>query len=381
MLLQGVLPIGVWLKPKYNTRTNSATGTFDGTAAPRYVADMNHIVLTRRIPDAGLRLLTHDGAHITVVQPDPEAPVDRAALLRAARDADVLLTLLTEQIDAALLDANPRLRGIAQFAVGFNNIDVAAATTLGIPVTNTPGVLTETTADLTWALLLAVARRIPEAHAYMTAGRYQVWGPELLLGADVGRGADGRQRTLGIIGFGRIGQAVARRARGFDMRILAFDPHARDAVAQYHDVEWAELDDLLIQSDFVTLHALLSNETWHLIGERELRMMKATAYLINVARGEMIHEAALVRALQERWIAGAALDVYEHEPAMAAGLADCENAVLVPHIGSATTDTRNMMATMAATNAIAHLRGERAPNAVNPEVYDSPTYHARLRHD
>ena len=338
---------------------------------------MNRIVLTRRIPDAGLRLLREAGAAITVVETDYEATVDPGALLRAAADADVLLTLLTERIDDDVLAASPTLRGVAQFAVGYNNIDVRAATARGIPVTNTPGVLTETTADLTWALLLSVARRIPEAHAYMTAGRYQIWGPELLLGSDVGRGADGAQRTLGIIGFGRIGQAVARRATGFDMRILAYDPHARAAIDRAAHVEWSELDGLLAQSDFVTLHALLNEQTRHLIGERQLQRMKPTAYLINVARGEMIDEAALVRALQARRIAGAALDVFEREPAMAEGLAQCDNAVLVPHIGSATIGTRDRMATMAATNALAHLRGERAPNVVNPEVYDSAAYRAR----
>jgi glyoxylate reductase len=338
---------------------------------------MNRIVLTRRIPDAGLRLLRDAGAAITIVEPDYEATVDRAALLRAAADADVLLTLLTERIDDDVLAASPTLRGVAQFAVGYNNIDVHAATARGIPVTNTPGVLTETTADLTWALLLSVARRIPEAHAYMTAGRYNIWGPELLLGSDVGRGADGAQRTLGIIGFGRIGQAVARRAVGFDMRILAYDPYARAEIDRDAHVEWCELDDLVAQSDFITLHALLNEQTRHLIGERQLQRMKPTAYLINVARGEMVDEAALVRALQARRIAGAALDVFEREPAMAEGLAQCDNAVLVPHIGSATIGTRDRMATMAATNAIAHLRGERAPNVVNPDVYDSAAYRGR----
>ncbi|HUF51749.1 MAG TPA: NAD(P)-dependent oxidoreductase, partial [Longimicrobiales bacterium] len=257
------------------------------------------------------------------------------------------------------------------------NIDVAAATRRGIPVTNTPGVLTETTADLTWALLLAAARRIPEAHRYMTAGRYRLWGPELLLGTDVGTGADGAARTLGIIGYGRIGQAVARRARGFDMRILAFDPFARDTITNDSLVDWADFDTLLQLSDVVTLHALLTEQTHHMIGDRELHLMKRTAYLINVARGEMIDEAALVRALRERRIAGAALDVYEHEPAMADGLAGCDNAVLVPHIGSATTGTRNRMATMAAVNALAHLRRERAPHIVNADVYDTDAYRAR----
>jgi glyoxylate reductase len=335
-------------------------------------------VVTRPIPAAGLDLLTAAGITPYVLQPDPDADVDRAGLIRAAGSADVLLTLLTERVDAEVLRQGAALRGVANMAVGYNNIDVAAATELGIPVSNTPGVLTETTADLTWALLLAAARRIPEAHAYMTAGRYRIWGPELLLGADVGRGADGERRTLGIIGFGRIGQAVARRARGFDMRILAYTPRSRDAIDAFDDVAYADLDVVLAESDFVTLHASFSEETRHLIDERALRMMKPTAYLINVARGEMVDERVLVRALNEGWIAGAALDVFEREPAMADGLAACANAVLVPHIGSATTGTRARMATMAAANALAHLRGERAPNVVNPAVYETAAYRRRL---
>ncbi|MBR9990570.1 MAG: D-glycerate dehydrogenase [Gemmatimonadetes bacterium] len=336
------------------------------------------IVVTRRIPDPGLRILRDSGASVLILQNNPRAPVDRAALMSAVADADVLVALLTERIDDALLARAKRLRGVANFAVGYNNIDVDAATRLGIPVANTPGVLTETTADLTWALLLAIARRIPEAHNYMVRGEYQMWGPELFLGEDVGRGPDGEHRTLGIIGFGRIGQAVARRARGFDMRVVAFDPNMRDAIAASHDAEWSEFDDLLRQSDFVSLHALLTDETRHLIGERELRLMKQRAYLINVARGEMIDERVLVRALQEDWIAGAALDVYEREPAMAQGLAECRNAVFVPHIGSATHSTRNRMATMAATNAVAHLNVQQAPNPVNHAVYDSAAYRERI---
>jgi glyoxylate reductase len=335
------------------------------------------IAVTRPIPEAGLRLLREAGAAVRLVQPEPDEPVDRTALLRAVADCDVLLSLLTERVDAELLEANPTLRGVANYAVGFNNVDVAAATRLGIPITNTPGVLTEATADLAWALLLAAARRIPEAHEYMTAGRFRTWGPELLLGADVGTGADGVPRTLGIIGFGRIGQAVARRGRGFSMRILACDPHARDAIEAFDGVAYAELDELLAASDFVTLHALLTDETRHMIDERALRLMKDNAFLINVARGEMVDEQALVRGLTEGWIAGAALDVFEHEPAMAEGLAACRNAVLVPHIGSATTGTRDRMAVIAATNALAHLRVEHAPDAVNPEVYGTPAYRER----
>jgi glyoxylate reductase len=337
------------------------------------------ILVTRPIPEAGLRLLREAGAEVIVLQQDPEAPVDRQRLLDAVADADVLLSLLTERVDAELLGAAPRLRGVANYAVGYNNVDVAAATALGVPVTNTPGVLTETTADLTWALLLAAARRIPEAHDYMTAGRYRIWGPQLLLGRDVGPGADGDRRTLGIIGFGRIGQAVARRARGFDMRVLAYDPHARDTIDGWDGAEYATVDEILAGSDFVTLHALLTDETRHIIDERALRMMKPTAILVNVARGEMVDEAALVRALHEGWIAGAALDVFEDEPAMAPGLAECRNAVVVPHVGSATIGTRDRMATMAAGNALAHLRLEHAPDVVNPDVYATREWQQRSR--
>jgi glyoxylate reductase len=324
-------------------------------------------------------LLRAAGADVVLLQPDPDAPVDRAALLDEVAAADVLLALLTERIDADVLRRGERLRGIANFAVGYNNIDVAEATRLGIPVSNTPGVLTEATADLTWALLLAVARRVPEADTYTRAGRFRIWGPELLLGSDVGPGADGVRRTLGIIGFGRIGEAVARRARGFDMEVLAYSPHSRSRIVASADAHWAELDEVIERSDFLTLHAALTPDTRHLIGEAELRRMKATSYLVNVARGEIVDERALVRALREGWIAGAALDVYEHEPEMAAGLADCASTVLVPHIGSATHGTRDRMATMAATNAIAHLNGTAAPDAVNPDAYESAAWQRRVQ--
>jgi len=299
-------------------------------------------------------------------------------MLEGIRWCDVLLSLLTEPVDRALLAANPALRGVANYAVGFNNIDVAAATALGLPVSNTPDVLTDSTADLTWALLLAAARRIPEAQKYMKAGRYKLWGPNLLLGADVSPGGTGRRKVLGVIGFGRIGAAVAKRAVGFDMDVIAYDPHARQQIEASGIARWAELDDLLAESDFISLHPLLTKETHHLINEAALKRMKPTAILVNVSRGPVVDEAALVRALRERWIAGAALDVFENEPAMADGLAECENAVIVPHIASATVGTRDKMATMAAENALAHLRGERAPNVVNPVVYSSGEYRARL---
>jgi glyoxylate reductase len=308
---------------------------------------------------------------------DDECGVERAALLEGVREADVLLSLLTEQVDQEVLAANPGLRGVANYAVGFDNVDLPTATGLGVPVTNTPGVLTDTTADFTWALLLSVARRIPEAHAHTTAGRYRIWGPNLLLGADVSPGGSGRRKVLGIVGFGRIGQAVARRAVGFDMEVLAYDPFSREEVESSDLATWADLDELLERSDFVTLHPALSPETHHLIGEPQLKAMKDTAYLINAARGPMVDETVLVRALGEGWIAGAALDVYECEPALCPGLAELPNVVLAPHTASASRDTRDRMAMMAATDALHHLRGERALHPVNPEVYETEAYRQR----
>ncbi len=336
------------------------------------------VFVSRLIPQAGLELLKAGGARVLVGQEDEERPVSREALLAGVDGCDVLVPLLTEAVDRQLLSRNPSLLGVAQMAVGYNNIDVGAATELGIPVSNTPGVLTETTADLTWALLMAVARRIPQAHVYQAAGRYRLWGPNLLLGADVGVGATGRRKVLGIVGYGRIGRAVAKRATGFDMEILAFDPAlSREAIEADGVARAVDLPALLAASDFVTLHTPLVAETHHLIGEPELRAMRRSAYLVNTSRGEVVDERALVVALREGWIAGAGLDVYEAEPAMAPGLAELDNVVLLPHIGSATRETRGRMATIAAENALCHLRGERAPNVVNPEVYDGEPYRRR----
>ena len=335
------------------------------------------IFVTRRIRDAGLDLLSEAGVELRVWPGAEDACPNREEVLEGARWADVVLSVLTEKIDREVMEANPKLLGIANFAVGFDNIDVPVATELGIPASNTPGVLTDTTADLTWALLLSAARNIAIGDVYMRGGTYKAWGPNMLLGEDVSAGGDGRQKVLGILGFGRIGQAVARRALGFDMRVLAFDPFAREAIEADDQAEWADLDDLLRESDFVSVHTLLSDETRHLIGERELSLMKPTAYLINAARGPIVDEEALVRALRKKAIAGAGLDVYEREPAMAEGLAELENTILLPHLGSATRGTRNLMATKAATNALAMLKGERAPNCLNPEVYDGEAYRKR----
>lgn len=335
------------------------------------------VFVTRQIPASGMEILRAAGVTITVGQTREDAGLTREELVEGVRSCDVLVSLLTEPLDREVLAANEHLAGVAQMAVGFNNIDVDAATELGLPVTNTPGVLTETTADCAWALLLASARRVPQAHNYMVEGSYKLWGPNLFLGEDIGPGGSGRRKTLGVVGYGRIGQAVAKRALGFDMDVLAFDPYNREGVERSDYATWADFDELLERSDFVSLHVLLTDETHHLIGETELRKMKPTAHLINAARGPVVDESALVRSLHEGWIGGAGLDVYEDEPAMAEGLADCPTAVLLPHVASASGDTRGLMSSMAATNAVAHLRGERAPNVLNPDVYESEAYGRR----
>jgi glyoxylate reductase len=251
-------------------------------------------------------------------------------------------------------------------AVGFNNVDVATATRLGILVTNTPGVLTEATADLTWTLILGVARRVAEGDAEMRAGRFPGWGPLYMLGGDV-TGA-----TLGLIGPGRIACAVAERAKGFHMRLLY---HGRRPSPELDALggRLVSLDELLAESDYVSLHVPLNNETHHLIDARALGKMKRSAFLINSSRGPVVDEGALVAALKAGQIAGAGLDVYEREPAMAQGLAECPNTVLLPHLGSATHATRAAMSRIAAENVVAVLKGQRPPNLVNPEAWPPHT--------
>ena len=324
-----------------------------------------------------MEILESEGVSVEVGQEREDAGVPREKLLKETRRSRVLLSLLTEAVDREVLGENPRLQGVANMAVGFDNVDVAAATELGIPVSNTPGVLTDTTADFTWALLLAVARRVTEGDRYARDGRFRLWGPNLLVGGDVSPGGSGRRKVLGIVGFGRIGSAVARRARGFDMDVRVHTRGGRERLGDAQGVRWAEWEELLEESDFISLHLPLTPETRHLVGEPELRRMKETACLVNTARGPVVDEAALVRALREGWIGGAGLDVYEAEPELAPGLAKLDNVVLAPHIASASRDTRDRMATMAATNALHHLRGEPAPNPVNPEVYETEAWHHR----
>ena len=336
------------------------------------------VFVTRQIPEAGLDLLRKEVEVEVWPGPEDEVPT-REEILRGVQQADVLLSLLTETIDRAVMEANPRLLGVANMAVGYNNIDVKTATELGIAITYTPGVLTDTTADLAWALIMAVARNIVPGHQYVKEGRFKIWGPKLFLGMDVSLGGSGKTKTLGIIGFGRIGKAVWKRSRGFDMRVIAYDTFQKEVIDQTEGVEYRDLPDLLKESDFVTLHTSLSDETFHLIGEKELSLMKSTAFLINTSRGPVIDEKALMKALKEKRIAGAGLDVYENEPELAPGLMECENVVLLPHLGSASRETRDKMATIAATNALALLKKEKAPNTVNPEVYGTDAYLCRIK--
>jgi glyoxylate reductase len=335
------------------------------------------VFVTRLIPEAGLSLLRKEAEVDVWPGPEDETPL-KGEIIQGVKKADVLLSLLTEEIDRAIMEANPKLLGIANHAVGYNNIDVKTATQLGLPVTNTPGVLTDTTADLAWTLIMAVARNIIQGHQYIKEGRFKIWGPKLLLGMDVSPGGSGKPKTLGIIGFGRIGQAVFKRSEGFDIRVLAYDPFQKETIEKTEGIEYRELPSLLQESDFITLHSSLSEKTHHLIGEREFSLMKSTAYLINTSRGPVIDEKALVKALQEKRIGGAGLDVYEDEPKLAPGLMECENVVLLPHLGSASRETRDKIATMAATNALYLLKKEKAPNTINTEVYDTDAYRRRI---
>lgn len=309
--------------------------------------------VTFPLPAEALRLLRRTARVATY---DGPQPIPRATLLAGVRAADGLLCLLTERIDAELLDAAPRLRGVANYAVGYNNVDLAAAAARGVVVTNTPDVLTETTADLAFGLMLATARRLVEGDTLVRRGRWDGWKPDQLLGHDV-HGA-----TLGIVGLGRIGAAVARRARGFGMTILYWN--RRRLRRPPAGARYAALPRLLTASDFVSIHVPLTTETRHLIGAAELARMKRSAIIVNTSRGPVIDEAALTRALATRRIAGAGLDVFEREPHVPAALRRLPNVVLAPHVGSATTATRAAMAVLAARNLVAVLAGREPPNRV-----------------
>ncbi|KAA3662899.1 MAG: D-glycerate dehydrogenase [Chloroflexi bacterium] len=309
-----------------------------------------------------MELFRQEGVHVAYHESD--LPMEVEELKTAVFDADGIVCLLTDKITAEVMDAAPNLKVIANVAVGYDNIDVPAATERGIIVTNTPDVLTETTADLAFALILAIARRIPEADAYMRAGKYQRFEifPEMV-------GIDVYGKTLGIVGMGRIGTAVARRAAlGFNMRVLYTSNHVKETVEQELGAKKAPFSTLLQESDFISVNTPLTPETRHLFTLNEFKQMKPTACIVNTARGPIIHEADLVQALTDGLIRGAALDVFENEPEMVPGLAQIKDRLVVaPHVGSATIETRQQMALLAVKNAIATLTGHRSPNIVNPQ--------------
>jgi glyoxylate reductase len=325
--------------------------------------DKPKVFVTRIIPAGGLDLVRE--ACEADIWTD-EVPPPRPVILERVRGAQGVLCLLTDPMDSGVMEAaGPQLKVISSLAVGYDNIDVRAATERGIPVGNTPGVLTETTADLAFALLMAAARRVVEASDYVHAGRWRTWGPTLLLGYDV-HGA-----TLGLVGLGRIGQALARRAAGFAMHVIYYDPNCdADRGAALGAEMRCSLDDLLAEADFVSLHVPLASGTHHLIGATALAKMKPTAVLVNTSRGPVVDSDALYRALTTGQIAYAALDVTEPEPLPAGHkLLTLPNCLVVPHIASASRATRTRMAVMAAENLLAGLRGDRLPTCVNPEVY------------
>lgn len=318
------------------------------------------VFVSRIIPDAGLNLI-REFCDATIWQED--LPPPRETLLRQTRDADGLVSLLTDRIDGELLDVCPRLRVVSNMAVGFDNIDIPAATERGVLAGNTPGVLTETTADFAFALLMTAARRIVEGVDYVRAGHWKTWGPMLLMGADVHHG------TLGLVGLGRIGAEMAKRARGFDMRVLYYDVFRREDLEQSLGIEYAALDDVLAQADFVSVHTPLTPETQHLMNRERFGKMKPSAILINTARGPIVETNALVEALRDGRIGGAALDVTDPEPLPADHpLVSMPNCIIVPHIASASAATRGKMAEIAARNLIAGLKGEPLPTGLNPDA-------------
>lgn len=319
------------------------------------------VFVSRKIPETALDRLQE---RFEVDVWPGEQPPPKTILLEKVKTIDGLLPLLTDPIDSEVLSVGKNLRVVCQMAVGYDNIDVAEATRRGIYVTNTPEVLTETTADYSFALLMATARRITEADKWVRAGHWKVsWGPMMFLGDDI------HGKTLGIIGLGRIGTEVARRATGFGMKVIYYDQVRKSELEQTLGLQYTEFESLLQEADFVSLHVPLTKETHHLIGENEFNLMKKTAYLINTSRGPVIDEEALYRGLSEGIIAGAGLDVFVEEPISKDNpLLILENVTLSPHIASASIETRTKMAEMAVINMIEFFEGHTPPNLVNPEV-------------
>ncbi len=321
------------------------------------------VLITRIIPQPGLEILKKAGFNLCINELN--RPLNRSELEREFKTADAAITMLTDRIDGKLIAAAQNLKIIANHAVGVDNIDIEACTTRRIAVTNTPGVLTEATADLTFALILGLSRRIVEGDRLMREQRFTGWDPLLLVGSDL------KGKNLGIIGMGRIGRAVARRAQGFEMNVIYNNRNRLEGgIEKELNATYMKLDQLISEADFLTLHLPYYPEVHHLLGEEKLKLMKKNAYLINTARGAHIDEKRLLELLREKAIAGAALDVYENEPLVTEGLEDLDNVILLPHIGSATVKARNAMAIMAASSVKAILEGKRPDNLLNPIIYE-----------
>lgn len=314
------------------------------------------VLITRQLPGDAVEKLKEE---CDLLCDPPSDQMPRNQLLELIPEADALICLLSETIDREVISRAPKLKVISNYAVGYNNIDVAFATERKIYVTNTPDVLTEATADLAWALLLAAARRVVEGDEMVRQNRFTGWAPDLLLGLDVA------YKTLGVVGLGRIGLAVARRAKGFGMRVLYWSKNRKEQWEEQFGLEYQPLDTLLQTADFVSLNVALTRETHHLIGEKEFSLMKNTAILVNTARGPVVDEAALAAALREKKIWAAGLDVYENEPEVHPDLLKLDNVILAPHVGSGTIDTRAKMAEMVVSNVLMALKGQRPTNAIN----------------
>mgnify|MGYP001560011723 CR=1 FL=1 len=319
------------------------------------------VFVTQKIPEIGIKLL-QKYFQVKVYLKDQAMP--KKELIKEVKKCDALLCLLTDKIDAEIINANPKLKIISNYAVGFDNIDTNAATKKMIPVTNTPGVSTDAVAEHTFALILAVTKHIVEADSFTKAGKYNGWKPMQFLGSEL------KGKTIGIVGLGRIGAGVAERAgKGMGVKVLYYDIKRNKDFEKEYRAAFVSLPTLFKKSDFVSIHVPLLPSTRHLIGKTELSMMKKSAYLINTSRGPIVDEKALVQALKKKQIAGAALDVYEHEPKLTPGLTKLKNVVLTPHTASATIEARTAMSELAAQNIIDVLQGRKAKFTVNPEVY------------